>query len=82
MRFGDALTAIQSATLTEVKNDNPKKMSIGGGDGEIIIAISQSFNFKGGKMRHFLYRDMGEYTSYLPWLPTQAQMFSNDWKLV
>lgn len=79
MMFGDALMAIQAATLTDIKNNNPKAMSIGSGDDEVIIKVGvHSIDGK----TPFLYKVNDEYNAQLPWRPTQAQMFSKEWKLV
>lgn len=79
MDFGDAFSSIKIATLTDVKNDNPKGMRLPQWGPDVVIRVQKPD--ENSKMTApYLYVESR--FGRVPWKETMIELFSNKWELV
>ncbi len=79
MKFGDALTAIQDASLSKEANDNPKGMRLPAWQPDVIIRVQvPDENSKMTAPYLYVESRFGK----VPWKETMIEMFSDKWELV
>jgi len=79
MNFGDAFNAIKDASLSKVKNDNPKGMRLPAWSGDVIIRV-QVPDENSKMTAPYLYVESR--FGRVPWKETMIELFSEKWELV
>lgn len=79
MNFGDAFNAIKDATLTKVKNSNPKGMRLPSWLPDVVVRVQ--IPDENSKMTApYLYVESR--FGMVPWKETMIELFSDKWELV
>lgn len=79
MDFGDAFSSIKTASLTSVKNSNPKGMRLPQWSPDVIIRVQvPDENSKMSAPYLYVESRFGK----VPWKETFIELFSDKWELV
>lgn len=79
MDFGSAFEAIKVASLTKVKNDNPKGMRLPSWSEDVVIRV-QVPDENSKMTAPYLYVESR--FGRVPWKETMIELFSDKWVLV
>ena len=79
MRFGEALTAIQVATLSDKPNCNAKGMRLPNWQPDVVVRVHKP-NITQLMTAPYLYVESR--FGRVPWKETMIEMFSTEWILV